>query len=155
MKESHLLQQLKSKGYKITPQRQEIIRVLAEKEGHQSAEEIHKQICSHYPGMGLDTVYRNLGLLRRLNIVNKMNYGGKNRYELNREGDSHPHYMICLECGESQKFDFCPLDCLDWDKMPQKSFKVEKHRFEIFGYCSNCFEAKKAKGKRKNEIKEI
>mgnify|MGYP001167480559 FL=1 len=146
MDKTKLLKELRSKGYKVTPQRQEIIEVLSEREGHQSAEEVHKQICSHYPAMGLDTVYRNLALLRNLNIVSEINFGGKNRYELNRDGDGHSHHLICLGCGVSQKLDFCPLDYFDWNKMLKKDFKVKNHRFEIFGYCSHCIQIEENEG---------
>lgn len=136
--ENKLLNRLKSEGYRITPQRQEIIRVLSRRSKHQSAEEIYKRICLNYPNMGLDTVYRNLGLLQRLNIVSEINFGGKSRYGLNTEGDGHWHHIICLECGDARKVDFCPLDHVNWQQIAGVDFKVKRHRFEIFGYCSAC-----------------
>lgn len=148
--ENKFLDQLRNHGYRVTPQRQEIIRVLSRKKGHQSAEEIHKEVCLNYPGMSLDTVYRNLGLLKSLNIVNKINFNGKNHYELNT-GDGHYHHLICLKCGESQKLDFCPLEFLDWKKILKNSFKVKKHRFEIFGYCSACMDKEENQGREEND----
>lgn len=149
MKEKKLLKHLKESGYKVTPQRQEIIRVLCREEGGcRTAGEILREVRSNYPGMSLDTVYRNLGLLRNLNIVEEINFKGKSRYELKSE-DAHHHHLICIKCGGLQKLNFCPLQYIDWNKLPDGGFKVKEHRFELFGYCSACLNKDNERGQGK------
>ncbi|MCL6635283.1 MAG: transcriptional repressor [Peptococcaceae bacterium] len=132
------LEQLRQNGYKITPQRQEIVRALQEGTCPLSAEDIHQKITARYPNMSLDTVYRNLNILAGLNIVSECDFrDGKNRYELNT-GGKHYHRLICLKCGASEKVDFCPLAYLDQAVIEEKKFKIKEHRFELFGYCSSC-----------------
>nr|WP_238480713.1 Fur family transcriptional regulator [Desulforadius tongensis] len=129
------LNRLKSSGYKITPQRRELLKALSANK-MKTAEELHNQVTSNQPNVSLDTIYRNLHLLQQLNIISEINLGdGKNRFRLN--SSSHNHHMICINCGRLQELNFCPMEFLE-DKIDSKKFKVTNHSFEIFGYCSNC-----------------
>ncbi|AEF93678.1 ferric uptake regulator, Fur family [Desulfotomaculum nigrificans CO-1-SRB] len=138
MQEAYFIDQLQAKGLKVTPQRQEILRVFLEsKKSHLSAEDIHTKIIQKFPSMSLDTVYRNLSVMREIGILTELNFGDrKNLFEINTSG--HHHHLICIKCGCSQEIDFCPLDFLDQRQI--KNFKVQKHSFEIFGLCNNCHE---------------
>lgn len=136
--EDPALEQLRKNGYKITPQRQEIVRALRDNPCPLSAEDIHQKIADQYPNMSLDTVYRNLNLLQELDIIIECNFrDGKSRYELN-SGEKHHHHLICLKCGCTETVDFCPLKYLDQTQIDKKDFKIKEHRFELFGYCSAC-----------------
>lgn len=138
MKVDYYINKLQAQGLKITPQRQEILQVFIESSNpHLSAEEVHSKITEKYPGMSLDTVYRNLSLLLNLGILTELNFGDrKSLFELNNT--EHHHHLICTKCGSSQEIDFCPLKFMDDRKV--KDFKVMKHSFEIFGICANCME---------------
>ncbi|SHK84197.1 Fur family transcriptional regulator [Desulforamulus aeronauticus] len=135
---NYFIEQLQAKGVKITPQRQEIIKVFLESQDlHLSAEEVHRRITVKFPSMSLDTVYRNLSMLQKLGILTELNFGDrKSLFEINNS--QHHHHLICTKCGGSQEIEFCPLDFLD--KQHIKNFKVQKHSFEIFGICANCMQ---------------
>lgn len=129
---------LKDHGFKITPQRQEIISLLTRENRHMTVEEIYAKILHRYPNLSLDTVYRNVGVLERLNVLDRTDFGdGKGRYKL-IENNGHRHHLICLKCGCSEEMDFCPLDYIDHQKIRDKNFFIKKHKFEIFGYCFKC-----------------
>ncbi|MHB8156521.1 MAG: Fur family transcriptional regulator [Desulfocucumaceae bacterium] len=133
-----LVDRLRGGGYKITPQRQEIINCFGSGGKHYSAEEIHQEIKARFPNISLDTVYRNLNTLKKLGIIEVLNFhDGKCRYELAVE-NIHHHHLICLKCGGSEELDFCPLKFLDDRLLSEKKFSVERHSFEIYGYCSGC-----------------
>lgn len=133
-----IFDKLKEHGYKITPQRQEIIHLLAREKRHMTVEDIHNHIAARFPNLSVDTVYRNVGVLERLNMLDRTDFGdGKGRYKLvEREG--HRHHLICLKCGFSEEVDFCPLDYIDQQSIREKNFSIERHHFEIFGYCARC-----------------
>lgn len=135
---NYFIEQLQAKGVKITPQRQEIIKVFLESQDlHLSAEEVHGRITVKFPSMSLDTVYRNLSMLHKLGILTELNFGDrKSLFEINNS--QHHHHLVCTKCGGSQEIEFCPLDFLD--KQHIKNFKVQKHSFEIFGICANCMQ---------------
>jgi Fur family zinc uptake transcriptional regulator/Fur family ferric uptake transcriptional regulator len=128
---------MRQNGLKITPQRQEIVKVLL-KSGHKCAEDIHRQVICKFPNVSLDTVYRNLNKLKELGIIDTVNFAdGRQRYEFCDSG-SHHHHLVCLGCGKHEELNFCPLDFLDCSKIKDKNFKIKEHKFEVFGYCSDC-----------------
>lgn len=150
MKEQQLVDQLRRNGYKITPQRQEILKAFVENSNRlpQSAEEIHHKVVERYPNVSLDTIYRNLNVLEGLEIISRLSLrDGKSRYELN-PGGSHQHHLICLGCGASEAIDYCPLKALRENGIAEeKRFEIKEHSFEIFGYCSLCRERPDEMGK--------
>lgn len=141
MKKVLMLDRLKNEGYKITPQRQEIIKCFGAGGQHYSADEIHQKVRRRFPNISLDTVYRNLNTLKALGIISILNFEeGKSRYEL-AVRSSHHHHLICLRCGDSEELRFCPLKFFDSTLLSEKNFTAERHSFEIFGYCSVCSKA--------------
>lgn len=138
MKIQDVINKLRENGYKITPQRQEIISVLMREKRHLTVEEIHNRIAHRYPNLSPDTVYRNVGVLARLNVLARVDFGdGRARYKL-LERDGHKHYLVCLGCGNSEEVAFCPLDYLDDELIKDKKFDIRRHSFEIYGYCWAC-----------------
>ena len=58
-----LKEDLKKKGYKLTPQRRAIVDTIIESEGkHLTAEEIYDIVKIKCPEIGLATVYRSISL---------------------------------------------------------------------------------------------
>lgn len=137
----NIIDKLRQNGYKITPQRQEILKTLQTVPGPQSVEDIHRQITGRYPNMSLDTVYRNIAVLQDLGIVSKLNFqDGKNRFEINY-ADKHHHHLVCLKCGVIEAVEICPFNTLDQQRIArEKKFEITGHSFEIFGHCANCRE---------------
>lgn len=142
MKEDYVIEQFRKNGYKITPQRQEILKAFMGNNNNQplSAEEVHRKVVERYPNIGLDTVYRNLSVLLDLGIISKLNFReSKSRYELNL--GKHHHHLVCLKCGATEEIDFCPFKSMDREKIEEeKKFEIKKHSFELFGYCELCRE---------------
>lgn len=129
---------LKKEGFKLTPQRQEILGVLLEEEKYYSAEEILQQVQRRYPGVSLDTVYRTLYLFKDLGLVSELNFqGGYRRFEFNLEGRHH-HHLVCLKCGHSEKLPCCPTDILVRVEKEHPEFAIACHSFEVYGYCGGC-----------------
>ena len=59
-----LKEDLKKKGYKLTPQRRSIVDAIIKNEGeHLTAEEIYDEVKLTCPEIGLATVYRTILLL--------------------------------------------------------------------------------------------
>ncbi len=61
-----LIAKLRTSEYRLTPQRVELIRLIATSEGHPSASELYNQIKNQFPTMSLATVYKTLDLLKEL-----------------------------------------------------------------------------------------
>ena len=137
-----ICEKLKDREYKLTPQRQIILKAFIEKDRrHLSAEELYSIVKESYPEIGLATVYRTLDLLAELEILQKMDFGdGKARFELNDEDVHHHHHLICLSCGKVQEFDLDLLDLLEERINKNTGFDIINHRLKVYGYCSDCQE---------------
>ncbi|BCJ85828.1 ferric iron uptake transcriptional regulator [Effusibacillus dendaii] len=135
-------EQLHSKSFKLTPQREATLLVLLEnEEAHLSAEEIFMLVKQKAPDIGLATVYRTLDLLSELKIIEKLNFGdGMARYEFRSEDHPHHHHhLICLKCNRLFEIEDL-LDTLEEKVEREHKFKIVDHRVSFLGYCENCRE---------------
>ncbi|MBQ3451113.1 MAG: transcriptional repressor [Selenomonadaceae bacterium] len=128
-------------GYKMTPQRKEILRIFVEHTGHMSAEDVYKILREKDSDIGLATVYRALDLLSELGILVRMDFGdGCARYELNTVDPKihHHHHLICLKCKKVIEFEEDLLEMLEAYIEKKSGFKIANHEVKFFGYCSEC-----------------
>jgi Fur family peroxide stress response transcriptional regulator len=92
-----VLDQLKDRGLRITPQRVEVIKLLF-KLSHPSAEQIYYAMVKQFPNVSHATVYNTLKLLKNHGIVNELSYGNRSsHYEIAQTG--HWHFN-CKACGK-------------------------------------------------------
>jgi len=131
-----LIRELKSKGYKITRQREAILKVLSSDECRLvTAQQIYEEVSKATPGTNFSTVYRNLEVLTQENIVQKIEINRDAAYyELAPDRDHHHHHLICKRYGSIKTTDFCPFEAMK----DEDGFTPVEHRFEVYGYCKNC-----------------
>ena len=134
---------LSTKGYKLTPQRKEILQVFIDHpdQHHLSAEDVHLMLRNENSKIGLATVYRSLELLGSLGILLPIEFGdGCTRYELNTVDPSkhRHHHLICLKCKKVIEFDEDRLDELEADIALRSGFWITNHEVKFFGYCKDC-----------------
>ena len=134
---------LSERGYKMTPQRKEILQIFVDHSDyhHMSAEDVYGILREKKSEIGLATVYRALDLLSELGILIKMEFGdGCARYELNTADPKihHHHHLICLKCKKVIEFEEDLLDELEADIAKKSDFQILNHEVKFFGYCSEC-----------------
>jgi len=90
-----ILNKLKEKNLKITPQRVAILKFLNQKV-HPSVEEIYYDVKMEFASISLATIYKNLNILKDEEIVFELNpQDGKIRYDLNLKPHIHTYCPIC------------------------------------------------------------
>ncbi|MTI81422.1 MAG: transcriptional repressor [Firmicutes bacterium] len=132
---------LRAQEYKLTPQREKILRVMLEnKDKHLSADEVYILVKEKSPDVGLATVYRTMELFLDNDIIHSVNFGdGCKRYEYGGEKDGHHHHhAICLECGDIIEIDEDLLEDLEAKVSQDKNFQITNHELKLFGYCKKC-----------------
>jgi Fur family zinc uptake transcriptional regulator len=135
MNTDNFLQQLREQGFKLTGKRRAIVDILLEQDRYITAKELIKKLRDLYPSISVDTVYRNLNLLKEEKIVEESEFGeGGSRFRI-RCSSQHHHHFVCLSCGRTEPLLECPMGLVD---MVPKGFDVVSHRFEVHGYCSQC-----------------
>lgn len=132
-----IYQQLKARGHKLTPQRELIINILINAPGPMTAQAIFEAVTRQYPHISFDTVYRNLGLLTDLGLVNRLRL--KKKFSCYYEvAGTHRHHLVCLGCGASFPLHYCPFENIADRLTEEGGFRVVDHAFEIYGYCRQC-----------------
>jgi Fur family zinc uptake transcriptional regulator len=129
---------IKEQGFKLTGKRQTIVEILLAEDRYISAKELMERMKEQYPRISFDTVYRNLHLLKEERIIEESFFGdGGSKFRISCDThDHHHHHYICTRCGKTELVEGCPMDALGLH-VPQ-GFRVESHRFEIFGACAKC-----------------
>ena len=90
MEKSHSpLDQLREKGYKITPQRRAVVTALDACGPFPTVQQLQENVRKTQPDVSLDTIYRNLTLLTDLGIVHEIHRPSGNVYELVKPGHHH------------------------------------------------------------------
>ena len=128
---------LRQRGYKLTPQRRAVLKVIAHNHDHLTPTAIYERVRREYPGIGLVTVYRTLEILSELGLICEVHAGGGRSYLLRRPTEHH-HHLICSECGLVADFTGCDLGKLERRLSQQTGFETEGHLLEFFGRCPDC-----------------
>lgn len=141
-----LKENLKQKGYKLTPQRRAIVNIIISNEGsHLTTEELYDLVKKECPEIGLATVYRTVQLLGDIGILCKFDLNdGCSRYELVHEEENHQHHhLICTSCNKVIEVQGDLLEALEHNIEAKYNFKVLNHSVKFYGLCSECAKKKK------------
>lgn len=129
---------LRHNGMSFTGVRASILNILRSATYPLNPKQILSQIALKKPDLA--TIYRNLGLLESIGLINTVDLGeGFKRYEMNNP-ENHKHHAICRECGKIEDIDECGIDKMEMKISKISGFKIEKHRLEFFGLCALCRE---------------
>jgi Fur family transcriptional regulator, peroxide stress response regulator len=132
-----MLAKLEEHGFRITPQRIAVLRVLAASEDHPSVEMIYEKVRREFPTTSLATIYKTVTLLREMNEVLELGFPeGSNRYD-GHKPYPHPH-VICTKCRKIIDPDLERLTDLKKELVSETGFQITSHRLDFFGICPDC-----------------
>ncbi len=132
-----LTARLKERGYRLTPQRMAVLKVLLESKEHPTVEQVYERLKKDMPTTSLATVYKTVTVLKEMGEVLEMGFGdGSNRYDGNKPYP-HPH-LICIKCRR-----ILDPDVAGWADLPQQiaertGYRIVNHRLDFFGICPQC-----------------
>ncbi len=128
-------------GAKLTHQRMEIFREVAQSADHPDVEKVYNGVRKRMPTVSLDTVYRTLGWLKELGLIKTLGPPReRTRFDANL---SHHHHFVCIQCGLTRDFYSDKFDKLSLPESVQSIGYVETTQVEVKGICLKCA----AKGK--------
>lgn len=138
---------LKREGLKRTTQRDLILDVFLDTEGHVSSEDLYSIVKAKDPSVGSTTVYRTLKLLKECGLARELEFhDGRTLYEHEYKHTHHDH-LICTECGALIEFYSEEIEQLQDEIVRRYHFKPLRHSHRIFGICAECQKAQKAAAK--------
>jgi Fur family peroxide stress response transcriptional regulator len=136
MNDQQLITKLHSKGYKVTPQRLAICKLLLSSKNHPSADQIYQEVKKTYPTISLATVYFTLDLLKDLGLVQELGFSERSsRYDPN----TSPHInVICPKCGKIYDYEAASVKKLWSQIVAEMSFTPLRQRLDIYTLCDKC-----------------
>jgi Fur family ferric uptake transcriptional regulator len=136
--ESSLPELLRSRGLRLTAQRQLILEAVLEL-GHATPEQVHASVREVAAGVNITTIYRTLELLERLGLVTHTHLShGSPTYHAAGEGQ-HVH-LVCRSCGTVDDIEPELVRPLADRLAGQRGFLVDIGHVALFGVCVNCAE---------------
>ncbi len=130
-----IIDTMRTKGFRITPQRVAIVEYMLNTDSHPSVEEIYKLIKKKYPMVSLATVYKTLELLKEMEVVRELAFAGGARYDANI--GNHVN-VVCMSCGKIEDVEEGALAELESRVAKKSKYRVYSGRFELYGYCREC-----------------
>lgn len=129
------IQRFKEKGYKYTDKREDMVRLFSDEKRYLTAKDVMEAMQDDYPGISVDTIYRNLTLFAELDILEVTELDGEKRFRFRCATSHHHHHFICLTCGKTKEINDCPMENVG---MNLNGVTITGHKFEIYGYCKAC-----------------
>jgi Fur family peroxide stress response transcriptional regulator len=133
---NEMIAALKQHDFRLTPQRVELVRLIAASEDHPSAGQLYAQIKPHFPTMSQATVYKTLAVLREMDQVLEIDLRDDSHYDGIRL-QSHPH-LICIRCNHiiDGEADLEPAVIRQLELAT--GFKIIRSQISLYGLCPNC-----------------
>ena len=128
---------LKTKGFKMTPQRELIFRSFFELGEHVSVDELYDKVRQEDSSVGYATVWRNLKLICKVGLAEEVNIGdGITRYD---RVTKIPHgHLFCTTCKSVTEITVEQLVGLLSQTARTRGFVPESFKIEVQGVCKDC-----------------
>lgn len=129
-------EELRSRGYRVTPQRQLVLEAVA-KLDHATPDEIAASVQETASGVNISTIYRTLELLDNLGLVRHthLNHGAP-IYHLASDAD-HVH-LVCQDCGRVLQVGPEAIRPLITALDEGHGFETDVAHLTVFGRCGEC-----------------
>ncbi len=132
-----LVNKLREREYRLTPQRVALMRLLAASDGHPSASHLYDRLQEQFPTTSPGTIYKTLNLLKDLDEVLELGFSDDdNRYDGNKPYP-HPH-VICVRCRKIMDLEVGMAQNLLQEAAQQSGFQIVSHRLDLYGICPDC-----------------
>lgn len=128
-----MMERLKKKGVRLTPQRLAVIEFLKKSKGHPSVGEIYYAIKRKYPSISPATVYSTLQMLKEMGEIQELHIRA-DKASFDNNPQPH-HHFLCRICGIIMDVE---VECPIRNKKTISGHEVEAVKAYLFGVCSEC-----------------
>lgn len=129
-------EELRSRGYRVTPQRQLVLEAVTRLH-HASPEEIFAEVHQKAQGVNVSTIYRTLELLEHIGLVTHTHLGhGAPRYHIAGQ-EQHVH-LVCQVCERVTELAPQAARPLVAALDSEHGFETDLGHLTVFGRCRDC-----------------
>jgi len=138
-KTEQLIKDLRSKGYRVTPQRELIMRIFQESgDKHLSAEDVFEILKSNKEQISLATTYRTLRILVQMGILRELDFAETHKHYEMVDPDASPHHhIICLNCNKTIEFEDEQINEVGRAIAAKHGVEILDMQFQIFANCKH------------------
>mgnify|MGYP003834715877 CR=1 FL=1 len=130
---------ISKQGYRLSGARKRLLSLLESSAQPLTQAALFEKLRSDGSPVGLVTIYRNLDLLSRLGLVERIyNENGELGY-LACRSHGHHHHMLCRACQNTVEFEAAN----DLDEMIKRvesstGYQIQDHILQFMGLCPDC-----------------
>jgi Fur family peroxide stress response transcriptional regulator len=134
--DASIIQALRGKGYKATPQRIAICRFALSSREHPSVQRIFAEVKEIHSTVSLATVYKTLRILTELGLIQELDFSkGQARFDSYVE----PHVnLVCLRCGNIRDMEDPAAREMVARIAATAEFTRTGQRLDVYGICKTC-----------------
>src|SRR4030042_4532745 len=130
-------QVLSSSSQRVTAQRALLLELLRQSGGHLDADELYRRARKKNSRISLSTVYRNLQLFKKLELVDEHHFDEEHHHYEVKSGAEHQH-LLCINCGKVVEF-ACPVSQRFREDIGKKyDFNITGVEVRMTGLLSTC-----------------
>lgn len=130
-----IVQTLKSKGLRVTPQRFAVYANLLSRADHPTVEQILTDLNKDFPVSSQATIYSSLQTLREAGLVREVLLEeGVSRYDANVEPH---HHFCCRQCGAIEDIAWDTFECIEIKSL-RPGLRGETYEVTVQGLCDRC-----------------
>ena len=127
---------LRERGLRMTPQRRAIVAAVLRAQGHISPTVIARTVQGEMPGVNASTVYRTLSLLEEVGVLQHSHL--ESGAEYHRAEDAEHVHLTCSNCGDDDALSLAEAEALHELIRRHHGFQADLTHFAITGLCSDC-----------------
>lgn len=130
---------LHASGRRMTPQRALVLKVLRESGGHLDVKGIWRLAREHDQRLDRATIYRTLGVLREIGLVNQRYFARDHKREIYELAQKPEHYhFTCLGCGKVIEFETAHMRHVGRELVEQHGLRLTNACVCFEGFCAEC-----------------
>ncbi len=131
-----LQDELRSRGYRLTPQRQLVLEAVTSL-GHATPEDVHAWVRERSAGVNISTIYRTLEVLEEVGLVNHahLSHGAPTYHAA--AAPEHVH-LICRDCGRIIEVEPAEIEPMVDELRAAHGFVADIGHLTVFGSCAEC-----------------
>jgi Fur family transcriptional regulator, ferric uptake regulator len=134
---TEIIDVLERAGHRRTAPRRALAELIAERDGHFTAESLLDESRQRHLGVDRATVFRSLELLAELGVVERLDLPSGEHAFVACEARHH-HHVVCSSCGRSTGVADHGLDRIAAAIGTATGYRIDTHRLELFGTCPAC-----------------
>jgi Fur family transcriptional regulator, ferric uptake regulator len=136
MPANEVMELLRSRGLRMTPQRRAIVFEVMRTQGHIAPADVARKVQGEMPGVNASTVYRTLALLEEIGVLSHAHLESGAEYHRTEEA-GHVH-LTCSSCGAEDDLSIDEAQALQKVVERHRGFEPDLTHFAISGLCAAC-----------------